>query len=639
MGGKIFPESVNLYQDQAKILFNYYRKAAEKIVNEEMELEKSIEDSKARIESAKKTKIKGIVITAAFPAAALALLPLAGLFSLILAAGAVWGIVTILKAKKAKEEEEGKIKAYEEAHRDIRRDYSVKKLGVAYVPVATRVPFEGKSFMVDHTGSVADTKFTMSVTHKPEELLRSLVSLENGLKEAPAVEGAVSAEQIDTSDYSTSIQNITMYDYLGNIDRQVRNIRYLLKDSDAINLSLPVIMPESDNIKFIKEYATDDPGDKPVIPVFNIDGFKEKIDAFYSLNDMRNSFEKSTNENQTAYYKKLIKRLAESVHILSKTKMAGTSEIVDYGNMILSVVLKSAFNHYSPALEAEEIARIRAASFDYQDSVEGYTPFNLKSSSRVKYDIFSTAWIAEDGSRTSMPFGMHQIQEEVLAPVIQNLMAENRVERLRIYNNIKDQKIDYLNQWHRDTEDFYGRNRAEAADLINRMREAYADYVRALNTYKALQETQNTMNKTHSLENAEVQQQQKDAEVIAGFEVQAAAFQQKQEEFSDYMDRLKENIDEKAAQFGYIPYYEATLRDTEPRDFAKSTEGLQDLDPRRKKLLAVSPYVAKYADLPPEPNVERQMYDDFTIDLIGGMKRDNAAPGGNGDDSRNEEEH
>jgi hypothetical protein len=625
MGGKIFPESVNLHQDQAKILFNYYRKAAEKIVGEEMDLEKSIADSKTQIELTKTLKIKGIVIIAAFPVAALILTLLAGPFSLVLAAGAGWGVVTLLKAKKTKEEHEGKIKAYEEAHRDIRRNYSVKKLGLAYVPIATRIPFESKNFMVDHTGSVADTKFAMSVIHKPEELLQSLASLENGLKEAPVVEGSGAAEQIDTSDYSTSIQNITMYDYMGNIDRQIRNIRYLLNDNDTVNLSLPVIMPDSENIKFIKEYATSDPGDKPVIPVFNIDGFKEKIDAFYSLNDMRNSFEKSVNENQIEYYKKLIKRLAESVHILSKTKMTGSSEIIDYGNMILSVVLKSAFNHYSPALEAEEIARIRSASFDYQDSVNDYTPFNLKSSSRVKYDIFSTTWIAEDGSRTSMPFGMHQIQEEVLAPVIQNLMAENRVERLRIYNNIKDQKIDYLNQWHRDTEDFYGRNRAEAADLINRMRESYADYVRSLNTYKALQETQNAMNKTHSLESAEVQQQQKDAEVIAGFEVQAAAFQQKQEEFSDYMDRLKENIDEKAAQFGYIPYYEASLRDTEPRDFAKSTEGLQELEPRRKKLLSVSPYVAKYAELPPEPNLEQRMYDDFMIDLIGGTKNEAVA--------------
>jgi hypothetical protein len=213
---------------------------------------------------------------------------------------------------------------------------------------------------------------------------------------------------------------------------------------------------------------------------------------------------------------------------------------------------------------------------------------------------------------------MHQIQEEVLSPVIQNLMAENRIERLKIYNNIKDQKIDYLNQWHRDTEDFYGRNRAESADLINRMRESYADYIRSFHTYKALQETQQAMNKTHSLDSAEVQELNKDAEVIAGFEVQAAQFNQKQLEFSDYMDRLKEDIEQKAAVFGYIPYYEATLRDQEYKDIAHAAEPeqMRELESRRKKLIAIGPYVAKFARLPPMPRVEQRLYDDFSIDLI-----------------------
>ena len=42
MKGKIFPESTNSYQDQAKILFNYYQQAAEKIVAEEERIEKEI---------------------------------------------------------------------------------------------------------------------------------------------------------------------------------------------------------------------------------------------------------------------------------------------------------------------------------------------------------------------------------------------------------------------------------------------------------------------------------------------------------------------------------------------------------------------------------------------------------------------
>ncbi|GMO40079.1 MAG: hypothetical protein Ta2F_16140 [Termitinemataceae bacterium] len=616
MTGKVFAESTNLHQDQARILFDYYKKAAEKIVKEETDLETSIETAKLAIVQADKDKTKGIIITAVFPVVALILGLVAYPVLFIVALGAIWGIVTIVKAKKAKTEGETHIQGFEEAFRDIRRDYSVKKLGVIYVPIATKVPFEDKSFVVDHTGLVGNTDFNMSVVHKPEELLASLSSLDGSIQEAPIVESAVDVEELDTSDYSTSMQNIKLYDYMGKIDRQIRNIRYLLNDSDKVALSLPVILPKSKNADFIKEYTTSDTADFPVLSVFNIDGFKEKIDTFYSLNDMRKSFERSTSENQIMYFKKLIGRLAESVQILSRTKMNGSSKLIDYSNNILSTVLKASFNQYSPAIEAEEIERIRNASFDYQDSVDDYTPFSLKSSSRVKYDLFSTAWIAEDQTRTSIPFGMHQIQEEILAPVIQNLMAENRIERLKIYNGIKDQKIDYLNQWHRDTEDFYGRNRAEAADLINRMRESYADYVRSLNTYKALVETQNTMAKNRSLESTEVLQQNKEAEVIAGFEMQAASFNQKQEEFSDFVDRLKENIDEKAAQFGYIPYYEATLRDNEYRDIARSTDQIQDIDPRRKKLIAISPYVARFAALPPEPSVEQSMYDDFSIDLL-----------------------
>jgi hypothetical protein len=617
MQGKIFASSINIYQDKARILFEYYKKAAEKIVAEEMELEKSIEIARAEIAAAGVLEKKGR--TAKIIGYCTLIVFLLGLIPLI------WGIITIKKAQKAIAESEEKIRGFEEAHNAVRRDYRVKKLGVVYVPVATKVPFEDKSFIVDHSGQTGETAFKMSVVHKPEELLESLASLESSIKEAPLVEGASAHEEIDTSDYSTSMQNVKLYDYMGNIDRQVRNIRYLLNDNDTVELTLPVIPPESENAHNIKEYTTNDAAGKPVIPVFDTSGFKEKIVAFYTINDIRKSFEKNANENQVAYFKKLIGRLAESVQILSKTKIAGCGKLVDYANMIFAAVLKSAFNHYSPALEAEEIERIRSASFDYQESVDDYTPFSLKSSSRVQYELFSASWIAEDASRTSMPFGMHQIQEEVLAPVIQNLMAENRIERLKIYNGIKDQKIDYLNRWHRDTEDFYGRNRAEANDLINRMRESYADYVRSFNTYKALLETQQAMSQTRSLDSAEVKSENNDAQIIAGFEMQAQIFHQKQEEFSDFMDRLKDNIDEKAAQFGYIPYYEATLRDKEFRDIAQSADNLQELEARRKKLLAISPYVAKFAKLPPPPNVDQKMYDDFAIDLL-----KDAAAGGEG---------
>lgn len=42
MEGKIFPDSANTWQDQAKILFNYYRQAAERVVSEEERIEQEV---------------------------------------------------------------------------------------------------------------------------------------------------------------------------------------------------------------------------------------------------------------------------------------------------------------------------------------------------------------------------------------------------------------------------------------------------------------------------------------------------------------------------------------------------------------------------------------------------------------------
>ena len=101
----------------------------------------------------------------------------------------------------------------------------------------------------------------------------------------------------------------------------------------------------------------------------------------------------------------------------------------------------------------------------------------------MKYDIVSDCWVGEDGGKTNFPFGVHQIHEEIVAPIVQNLMEETRLERMKIYNNIKDQKISYLNQWHQETMDFYGRNRSESNDLINIMRSTLSEKNRRQSKY------------------------------------------------------------------------------------------------------------------------------------------------------------
>lgn len=618
--GKVFSDSSDIYQDQARILFDYYKNAAEKIIGEEVAVENEQKDLEARktseIEKQAKCKNRYII---GFVAAGIGLvgeLFMPALFVLALAAVifAVKNLMDYKKAIRSAEECDTLLNEASEKYKQIRRDYSIEKIGVAYVPVAAKVPYEGKSFLIDQTGSVADTKFHLNVLHQPDELSESIQNLQDSMKSMPVVEENEEAEEVSTSNYSYSMQDVILHDYVGNIDRQVRNISYLLGDSEAVSVDLPAIKPDSREAIAIENYATDNPGSAPVVDVFGNE-YESKIDRFASLNSHKNQLVSSEGDRSTEMMSRLMEQLAESVQTLTKEKNASASKLINYTSSIFANVLKSGFTQYSPELEADEIERIRNTEFDYQESVNEYTPFNLKKSSVVKLDIFSNNWVAEDGSRTSMPFGMHQIDEEVLAPVISSLMEENRIERLRIYNNIEDQKREYLEKWSSEVGEYYRDNRKSADELITHMREAYADYMSAYNMYKSLQNTTESMNVNHSVSDSDVKAIDSEAEMLAGFEIQSKQCNEQQEQFADFMDRIQDNINDYTKEFAHIEYYEGTLRDTLAHQTAVAMSNVHNLDPRRKQLVSVGPFIAANADLQPMPKTTDELMNAVDIDL------------------------
>lgn len=145
MKGKIFPESGNIYQDQAKILFDYYQQAAEKIVAEEERIEKEIrilEEDKAMLEK----EISGLWI---------------------------WFLTIILffvyfikknGLQKKVDEINSRINEFKKQHNEIFRDYKVTKLGIAYVPIADQIKYTDKSFIIDYTGEVEESELTMQLS-------------------------------------------------------------------------------------------------------------------------------------------------------------------------------------------------------------------------------------------------------------------------------------------------------------------------------------------------------------------------------------------------------------------------------------------------------------------------------------------
>lgn len=599
MEGKIFPDSANTWQDQAKILFNYYRQAAERVVGEEEQIEAEI----AGLEQQKVELQKQI----------------GGLW--------VWFLTIILffvyfikKSSLEKQIQQIDARIYDAQQRwnQIFRDYRVKRLGVAYVPVAEQVKYQDKSFVVDFTGDVPEQQISMSVSRQNELLIDTIHSLENLSKEAPVVETSEEPETVQTDDYSLSIQEVKENDYLGALERSLRTVTFCMDDLDTTAVSLPVVLDGNPYLDRLSQFATvNPPVEAPVIEVFDREAYSPDIEKFREINQLKNALSDETSRFEDVL-RQLMQTIAQSVQTLSALKVASVDKVVLDSNKVLYQILKSPYNHYSPTLEMEEIQRIRNEKFDYSEDVQGYEPFQLRPSSRVRYNPVSGTWVAEDGSQTVVPFGVHQLYEEIVAPMVQNLMAENRVERLKIYNHIRDQKLSYLNKWHQDTDAFYRANRAESADLINLMQGSLREYVAAYNTLISLKRTEETMETsgTDNLDATVVDTVDNAADSLAAFELQSREFQKVQNDFEDYMERLKEDIDLKAERFGHVQYYDAKLRDGYSNEVAVAAAEIAGMEDRRKTLAAVNPKLAKDSELPPQPSVSELTHEHFSLNLM-----------------------
>lgn len=594
--GKIFSDSSNIYQDQARLLFNFYEQAAERIVRQEEALEKQIkelEEDREQVELKKSDIWKWFLTIVAF-------------FMYWVRKNDYDRQIEAINEKIAEKEQE---------HKNIFRDYKVTKMGVAYVPVAQQMAYEDKCFVVDYTGKVENSRVSLQMSRQNDLLVETMSQLEKLTTEAPIVETSDESESIDTNDYSLSIQEINQSDYVGKLDRSLRTISFCMNDTEVKSVDLPLVADNSEYLHFLNEYSTNDNGNHPIVKVFDDKKYDNEIDDFCKLNKLKDSLSSDTEQFEDVL-KHLMHTMAMSVQTISAMKLASTDKVVNSSNELLFKILKAPYNHYSPLLEAEEISRIRHERFDYADSIQGYEPFQLRDSSRVKYNLFADEWTAEDNSSASVPFGVHQIYEEIVAPMVQRLMMENRVERFKIYGQIHDQKISYLNKWHQDVDAFYRSNHAESADIINNMQQTLSEYVEAYNTLAQLQKTLDTMwEEGASLDSTVVEKQDNSAEALAAFEIQAKEFKQVQEDFADYMDRLQEDIALKAEKFGHVEFYDARLQDGYSNSMAVAAGEVQSLDDRRKPLALTNPLLAKESVLLPEPNVESVTYEHLSLNL------------------------
>lgn len=551
----------------------------------------------------------------------LVLIAVIGWLSIAIAvAGLYWGMKNykLFKSSGKSIDDVGvELKELENKHQQIFRDYKIEKMGVVYVPVASQVPFENKSFVIDHTGNSSVQNFELQLVNNQGALSEKLRELDELSTTAPLVEESKGVEEVSTEDYSTSIPKVKFYDYFGRMDRNLRDSAYFLSDLHTVSVGMPVIPPDSPVISYLNEYGTANPSGAPVLNVFDTAAYDKEIEQFNSLNAMRHSLSDQSEQFEDVL-RRLISNVGYAVQTIAAAKVKSTNSLVESSNQLLFTILKTSYNHYSPKLEKDELEKIRQTNFNFRDTVENYTPFQLKESSRMRYDMKDHSWVAEDGSRTTMPYGISQIQEEIVAPIVQNLLAETRLNRLDIYNDIDNQKRDYLNQWHRETQDFYGRNRTSGDDLINIMRSNLTKFLAAQSTFERLDRMKARM--LQQMMDGDAQELEENAgdkleSNLQQFAEQSESFKQTQEEFKEYMKALQSDINERAKVYGFIEFFDASLRDKMAKEIVDANDNVALLDDRRRPLAGINPFYAFASNIPPAPAVEDCVEEYMTLDI------------------------
>ena len=617
--GKIYEDSVSLYDDEARVAFDYFRKAAERIVAEEDAVTAKKVKAEADIAEAKKE----VAAADEEHAAALNDAKKAKLWFIgfILVIPIFIAISKMLKAKKRRMAAEALQKAanektaaaekvlagINEEFKNIKRDYTISKLGVAYVPIATEVPFEDKSFILDDTKKTASSTFDLYQVQAQNEFVGTLTSIKEREASVPVAETGLAPESISAKELVPSFDSVWMNDYLGGMDRDLRAMAYFLRDLKKTSVTLPVVAPNGDYARFLDEYCTADTGDMPVLDVFDNSSYSDDLKKFEEINEMKKKM-KFSDESLDDVLQNFISEIAENVQYVGRAKIASIGKVLSVCGETLLNTFKASYNHYSPEVAKDEIERLQQEDFSFRaNDAGGVKPFVLSSGSRVRYDAVSGNWVADDGARVSAPLGIHQIQEEIISPLVQNLLRETRVERLKIYNNIVDQKINYVKEWQKEVDDFYGRGRAEGNDIINQIQVVLGEFTTAYSQYEAFRQTEQAVagGDESAPQNMKLAEGAAETNVLA-FKEQADQIDAQKEEFNRYVEALQGDIERRAGEFSYTEDFEASLRDRHSKDAVMSLKAIDQLDERRKVLLAANPYIAENAKLPPEATVNSE---------------------------------
>jgi hypothetical protein len=160
----------------------------------------------------------------------------------------------------------------------------------------------------------------------------------------------------------------------------------------------------------------------------------------------------------------------------------------DLGN----IIQYSAFNFYCPECNRELSQSL--VSRDYSVQGDGHaSPVYFSKNTRCVFQPGSGVWrCLTCGRETELPIPVHRMLDELLLPVFDALMEENKVERVKAHSNVRSKELDYWNRERTEIEKAYMEHLSkvfELQDELDRMRAEISGETCAIETMQDAIET------------------------------------------------------------------------------------------------------------------------------------------------------
>jgi len=135
----------------------------------------------------------------------------------------------------------------------------------------------------------------------------------------------------------------------------------------------------------------------------------------------------------------------------------------------------SSFNFYCPTCNKEVAEDLMQRDYSVHNN-EDLEPRRFSKNTRCHFLLESNAWQCPMCERITLtPIPLHKSLDEVLLPVYDNLMEENKTEREKDYSDVRKKEIHYKNEMKKELETMYFDNLNSILELKDNMEKMHAE--------------------------------------------------------------------------------------------------------------------------------------------------------------------